>query len=84
MGRCAGVAEMVTVDKSFDQRRCFDSVALWDVPTKIVIVLVDDDDVSFVLALGEQHIAPLSFSLVESLMRQALYRQYYGCCEPLG
>lgn len=56
MGRCAGVAEMVTVDKSFAQCRRFNSVTLRDVSAKIPIVLVEDDDVSLVLSFGEQRV----------------------------
>lgn len=63
MGRCAGVAEMVTVDKSFDQRRRFNSVTLWYVSTKVLIVLVEDDDVSLVLSFGKQHVVPLFVDL---------------------
>lgn len=56
MGRCAGGAEMVTIDKSFDQCRSFNSVTLRDVSTKVLIILVEDDDVSLVLSFGEQHV----------------------------
>lgn len=52
MGRCVGGAEMVTVDKSFDQCRSFNSVTLRDVSAKIVIVLINDNDVLFVLSFG--------------------------------
>ena len=55
MGCCAGVTEMVTVDKSFDQCRSFNSVTLRDVSAKVLIVLVEDDDVSLALPFGEQH-----------------------------
>ena len=50
---------MVTVDKSFDQCRRFNSVTLRDVSAKILIVLVEDDDVSLVLSFGKQHVVPL-------------------------
>ena len=56
MGRCAGVAEMVTVEMAFDQCRSFNSVTLWYVSAKVLIVLVEDDDVSLVLSFGEQHV----------------------------
>lgn len=56
VGRCAGVTEMVTVDKSFDQCRSFNSVTLRDVSAKVLIVLVEDDDVSLVLSFGKQYV----------------------------
>lgn len=56
MGRCAGGAEMVTVDKSFDQCRSFNSVTLRDVSAKVLIILINDDDVSLVLSFGEQRV----------------------------
>lgn len=59
VGRCAGVTEIVTVDDGFDQRRRFNSVTLWYVSTKVLIVLVEDDDVSLVLSFGKQHVVPL-------------------------
>ncbi len=67
--RCACASEIVTVDDGFDQRRRFDDVTLWGVPSQILIVLVEDDDVSLVLSFGEQHVLPLFFSLFVSFSR---------------
>ena len=50
---CAGMAEMVTVDESFDQRWGFNSVTLRNAPTEIVIILINDNDVSLVLSFGK-------------------------------
>lgn len=77
MGRCAGVAEMVTVNKSFDQRRRFNSVTLWDVSTKVLIVLVEDDDVSLVLSFGKQHVVPL-FGGLAGIIQSFLALQQHG------
>lgn len=63
MGRCAGVAEMVTVDKSFDQCRSFNSVTLRDVFAKVLIVLVEDDDVSLVFFVRRAACLPLFVGL---------------------
>ena len=77
MGRCAGVAEMVTVDKSFDQRWRFNSVTLRDVSAKIVIVLINDNDVLFVLSFGEQHVVPL-FGGLAGIIQSFLVLSQHG------
>jgi hypothetical protein len=77
MGRCAGVAEMVTVDKSFDQCRSFNSVTLRDVSAKIVIVLINDNDVLFVLLFGKQHVVPL-FGGLAGIIQSFLVLSQHG------
>ena len=69
VGRCACASEIVTVDDGFDQRRRFNDVTLWDVLSQILIVLVEDDEVSLVLSFGEQHVLPLFFRLFVSFSR---------------
>lgn len=77
MGRCAGVAEMVIVDDGFDQRRRFNSVTLWYVSTKVLIVLVEDDDVSLVLSFGKQHVVPL-FGGLAGIIQSFLVLSQHG------